>query len=72
MISSFPKTTCPAWCVAYNCSNSSKNNPEITLSNFPKNEYTRKAWIAVLNQKEGTSAQIQHTNIKSTLCKAPF
>ena len=48
---------CPAWCEAYNCSNSSKINLEKTLFTLPKNEYTRKEWIAALNQKEGTSVQ---------------
>ena len=34
-----------SWCVAYNCSYSSKNNPGKTFFILPKNECTRKAWI---------------------------
>ena len=55
---------CLALCAAYNCNKSSKNNPEKTLFTIPKNKHTRKAWIAVLNQEEGTSVQSQqHINI---------
>ena len=72
MLTSFWGTTCPVWCAAYNCSNSSKNNPGKTLFTLPKNEYTRKGSMAVLNQKEGTSVQSQHTNVKSTFHRALF
>ena len=41
-------------CAAYNCSKPSKNNPGKTFFIFPKNECTRKAWIAPINRKEGT------------------
>ena len=34
------------WCAAYDCSNSSKNNPDKTFFVLPKNDCTRKAWIA--------------------------
>ena len=61
-----------SWCTACNCSNSSKNNPDKTFFILPKNECTRKAWIAALNQKVGTSVQSQHTNVKSTLRRARF
>ena len=37
MLSTFWKTTCPVWFAAYNCSNSSKNNPEKTI-------YSSKKW----------------------------
>ena len=63
MASIFWRTGCPACCVAYKCSNSSKSNPEKTIFTLPKNEYTRKAWIAVLKRKEGSPVQSQHTNI---------
>ena len=43
-----------SWCAAYNCSNSSKNNSEKTFFTLPKNECTRKAWIAAMNREEGT------------------
>ena len=43
-----------SWCVAYNCSNSSKNNPDKTIFILPKNECTRKAWKAAINWKEST------------------
>ena len=42
------------WCTAYDCSNSSENNPGKIFFILPKNECTRKAWIAAINQKEGT------------------
>ena len=41
-----------SWSGAYNCSNSSKNNPEKTFFILPRNERTRKAWIAVINLKK--------------------
>ena len=41
-------------CAAYDCSNSSKNNPGKTFFILPKNECTRKAWIVVINRKEDT------------------
>ena len=57
--------------LGYNCCNTSKNNPEkILFTTLLENECTRKAWIAVLNQKEGTSVQSQHTNVKSALRRA--
>ena len=43
-----------SWCAAYICSNSSKNDSGKTFSILPKNESTRKAWIAAINRKEGT------------------
>ena len=55
MLRSFLITTCPAWFASYNCSNSSKNNPEKTLFTPLKNEYTRKVCIAAFNLKVGTS-----------------
>ena len=51
---------------------SSKNNPEKNLFTLLKNEYTKKAWITALNQKEDTSVQSQHINSKSTLSRALF
>ena len=60
------------WCAAYNCSNSSKNNPEKTLFTLPKNESNRKADIPPLNRKEETPVQSQYTNVKSTLRRALF
>ena len=41
-------------CAAYDCSNSSKNNPGKTFFILPKNECTRKARIAVIKRKDGT------------------
>ena len=43
-----------SWCAAYNCSNCSKNNPDKTFFILPKNKFTRKAWIAAIDRKEGT------------------
>ena len=60
------------WFTPYNCSNSSKNNSEKTVFTFPKNECNRKAWVAALNQNEGTPVQSQRINVKSTLRKALF
>ena len=57
---------------AYNCSNSSRNNPEKTLFTLPKSECTRKAQISTLNQKKDTPVQSQYTNIKSTLHRGLF
>ena len=59
-------------CVAYNCSNPSKNNHEKTLFIIPKSEYTRKAYIPALNRKKRTPVQSQHTNVKSTPRRALF
>ena len=42
------------WCVAYNCINSSKNNPDKTFFILPKNDCTDKAWTAAINQKQDT------------------
>ena len=53
-----------SWCTAYNCSNSSKNNSDKTFFILSKREYTRKAWIAAINRKEGT--------LRTTLHKALF
>ena len=41
-----------------------------TLVTLLKNECTKKAWIAALNQKEDISVQSQLTNVKSTLRRA--
>ena len=35
-------------------SNSRRNNPGKTFFILPKNEYTKKAWITAIFQKEGT------------------
>ena len=43
-----------SWIAGYNCSSSSKNNPDKTFFILPKNECTRKAWITVINWKEDT------------------
>ena len=43
-----------SWCATYNCSNSSKNNPDKTCFILPKRECTKIAWIAAVNQKEDT------------------
>ena len=49
-----------------------KKDPEKTLFTLLKNEYSRKAWIAALNQKKNTSVKRQRTTIKSTLSRALF
>ena len=72
MLSSLWRATCHAWHEAYNCSTSSKYNPEKTLFTLLKNEHTMKAWMAALNQKEGTTVQIQKISIKLTLHRALF
>ena len=69
----FWRAAYPAWCAAYNCSNSSKNNPEKALFTLPKNVRARKAWIAALKRKEDISVQSQqYINVKSTLRKVLF
>ena len=40
-----------SWYVAYNRSDSSKNNPGKTFFILPKNECTRKAWMAWIKWK---------------------
>ena len=60
------------WWAAYNCNNSSKNFPGKTFCIPQKSQCTRKAWVAALNLKKGTSVQIQHTNVKSILPRALF
>ena len=70
MLSSLWRATCHAWHEAYNCSTSSKYNPEKALFTLLKNEHTMKAWMAALNQKEGTTVQIQKISIKLTLHRA--
>ena len=72
MLSSLWRATCHAWHEAYNCSTSSKYNPEKALFTLLKNEHTMKAWMAALNQKEGTTVQIQKISIKLTLHRALF
>ena len=42
LLSFFWIKTCPVWCEAYNCSNSSKNNPEKTLYTLSKNDAPEK------------------------------
>ena len=50
----FLKSNMP-WCAAYyNCSNACKNKPVKALFILPKNECTRKAWIAAISRQEGT------------------
>ena len=41
-------------CAAYDCNNSSKNNSDKTFFILLKIERTGKAWIAAINQKQGT------------------
>ena len=44
-----------SWCATYTCSSdSSKINPNKACFILPKRECTKKAWIAAINQKEGT------------------
>ena len=52
--------------------NLAKKDLEKTLFTLLKNEYSRKAWIAALNQKKNTSVKSQRTTIKSTLSRALF
>ena len=42
-----------SWCAAYNCSDSSKDNPEKPFLIPPKNECTRSAWKSMdeINQE---------------------
>ena len=69
----FLKNNMPQY-APYNCSNSSKDNPEKkTMVTLPKNQYTRKAWIVALNRKEGTPMKDQDTSVKSTThCRVLF
>ena len=65
-----------SWCAAYNCINSSKNNPDKTFFILPKNECNRKAALKrtlLFNVSTLTSNQLstEHCpNLIVLLCTA--
>ena len=71
MPNSFRRITCPGLHLT-TVVTLAKITLKKTVFTFPKNECNRKAWIAALNQNEGTPVQSQRINVKSTLRKVLF
>ena len=53
-------------CVAFGCSNSPTNHPELSYHTFPKNEVRKEKWISAVKRKGWTPSN------SSVLCSAHF
>ena len=53
-------------CVAFGCSNSPTNHPELSYHTFPKNEVRKEKWISAVKRKGWTPSN------SSVLCSAYF